>query len=77
MSAVLCSRVYHRSIRNAWYPAFYSESLEGFSAHMNEGAQRLIRLLAKAAAREQEIDIWRYLGSMTMDVVGISSFGWV
>ena len=69
------SRAYHRSIRNVWYPAFFSESLEGFSAHMNEGAERLIRRLAKAAAREQEIDIWIYLGRMTMDVVGVSSFG--
>lgn len=60
-----------------WQPAFFTQSLEGFSAHMNEGAERLIRRLAKVAAREQEIDIWRYLGSMTMDVVGVSSFGWV
>ena len=69
------SREYHRSIRNAWQPAFFSESLEGYSTLMNAGAERLLGRLGRAAAREQEVDVWRYLGQMTMDVVGTASFG--
>ena len=70
-----CSREFHRSIRNAWNPAFFSQSLEGYADLMNKGAEGLIRRLAKSAAKGEEIDIWRTLGDMTMAVVGSASFG--
>ena len=44
---------------------------------MNGGADRLIKRLGKAAAKKQEVNIWRMLGDLTMDVVGTASFGWV
>ncbi len=69
------SREFHRSIRNAWNPAFFSQSLEGYADLMNEGAEGLLRRLAKSAAKGEEIDIWRTLGDMTMAVVGSASFG--
>lgn len=69
------SRAYHRSIRNAWQPAFFSESLNGYANLMNSGADRLIKRLGKAAAKGQEVNIWRMLGDLTMDVVGTASFG--
>lgn len=69
------SREFHRSLRNAWQPAFVSDSLEGYSALMNAAMDRLIRRLARAAAQEKEVDVWRYLGQMTTDVVGTASFG--
>ena len=53
----------------------FSESLEGYSEVMNKGAERLLQRLARAAAKGQEIDVWRYLGGLTMDVVGTASFG--
>ena len=75
--AFCCSRDYHKSIRNAWNPAFFSQSLEGYASLMNSGAEGMLRRLGKAAARGQEIDIWRTLGDMTMAVVGSASFGYV
>ncbi|EIE20794.1 cytochrome P450 [Coccomyxa subellipsoidea C-169] len=68
-------RAYHRSLRNAWQPAFFSESLNGYANLMNSGADRLIKRLGKAAAKGQEVNIWRMLGDLTMDVVGTASFG--
>lgn len=44
---------------------------------MNGAADRLIKRLGKAAAKKQEVNIWRMLGDLTMDVVGTASFGWV
>jgi hypothetical protein len=55
----------------------FSESLEGYSTVMNAGAERLLARLGRAAAKGQEIDVWRYLGGLTMDVVGTASFGCV
>lgn len=75
IGVILCSRAYHRSLRNAWQPAFFSESLNGYANLMNAGADRLLRRLGKAAAKEQEVNIWRMLGDLTMDVVGTASFG--
>jgi cytochrome P450 len=74
---LLCSRAYHRSLRNTWQPAFFSESLEGYADLMNAGAERLLRRLGRAAAKQQEINVWRFLGDLTMDVVGTASFGYV
>ncbi|CAK0764599.1 hypothetical protein CVIRNUC_003174 [Coccomyxa viridis] len=68
-------REFHRSIRNAWNPAFFSQSLEGYASLMNSGADGLVRRLAQSAAKSEEIDIWRTLGDMTMAVVGSASFG--
>ena len=72
---MLHSREFHRSIRNAWNPAFFSQSLEGYASLMNSGADGLVRRLAQSAAKSEEIDIWRTLGDMTMAVVGSASFG--
>ena len=72
---MLRSREFHRSIRNAWNPAFFSQSLEGYASLMNSGADGLVRRLAQSAAKSEEIDIWRTLGDMTMAVVGSASFG--
>ena len=44
---------------------------------MNSGAEGMLRRVGKAAARGQELDIWRTLGDMTMAVVGSASFGYV
>ena len=77
MCVSCCSRDYHKSIRNAWNPAFFSQSLEGYASLMNSGAEGMLRRVGKAAARGQELDIWRTLGDMTMAVVGSASFGYV
>ena len=75
MCATQCSRAFHRSVRNAWQPAMFTESLEGYSEVMNRACDRLIRRLGKAAAKRQELDMFRVLGNLTMDVVGTASFG--
>lgn len=42
---------------------------------MAQSAARLRDLLAGAAASGAEVDMWRSLGQLTMDVVGTTVFG--
>jgi hypothetical protein len=44
---------------------------------MREGAKRLMSRLESAEKEGKEVNIWRLLGDMTMDVVGTTAFGWV
>jgi hypothetical protein len=44
---------------------------------MRDGADRLARRLEKAAEEGVEVNMWRLLGDLTMDVVGTTAFGWV
>lgn len=42
---------------------------------MAGSATRLAAQLAAAADSGQQVDIWRQLGHMTLDVVGTAAFG--
>ena len=42
---------------------------------MNDSAATLAQRLGRAAEGGQAIDIWRFLGDMTMEVVGTAAFG--
>eukprot|EP00884_Botryococcus_braunii_P016298 jgi/Botrbrau1/3351/Bobra.0048s0045.1 len=68
-------REYHRSLKNAWLPFFYSGSLDGYAAEMVACADVLVGRVAQAAAEKRTINIWRMMGDMTMDVVGTCAFG--
>ena len=50
-------------------------SLEIFAGLMNTSASKLNLRLGKAADSGETINVWRYLGDMTMDVVGAAAFG--
>ena len=50
-------------------------SLEAFAGLMNDSAATLAQRLGRAAEGAQTIDIWRFLGDMTMEVVGTAAFG--
>lgn len=53
------------------------EALDKSGPLMASSASRLCDRLAATADAGAEIDVWRALGSMTLDVVGTSAFGWV
>ena len=69
------SRDAHRALKGAWQPMFFSSSLDGFRPMMVEGADMLCARLEAAAAAGAEVDVWRLLGAMTMDVVQRAAFG--
>mmetsp|Transcript_11953 Transcript_11953/g.30216 ORF Transcript_11953/g.30216 Transcript_11953/m.30216 type:complete len:521 (+) Transcript_11953:2-1564(+) len=64
-----------KSVRAAWQPVFHSASLAEYAAPMRKGAERLMARLAEAEKEQTEVNIWRLLGDMTMDVVGTTAFG--
>ena len=64
-----------KTIRSAWQPVFHSGHLSSYAAPMQEGAQRLLKRLRRAEEEGAEVNVWRLLGDMTMDVVGTTAFG--
>ena len=72
---VSCSGEKWKHTRNAWQPFFSQGSIARSSGLMAESAGRLCRQLGRAAEEGREVDIWRELGRMTMDVVGTTAFG--
>eukprot|EP00193_Tetraselmis_chui_P017596 CAMPEP_0177795416 /NCGR_PEP_ID=MMETSP0491_2-20121128/26220_1 /TAXON_ID=63592 /ORGANISM="Tetraselmis chuii, Strain PLY429" /LENGTH=524 /DNA_ID=CAMNT_0019318243 /DNA_START=73 /DNA_END=1647 /DNA_ORIENTATION=+ len=62
-------------LRSAWQPIFHSNNLASYASHMRDGADRLARRLEKAAEEGVEVNMWRLLGDLTMDVVGTTAFG--
>ncbi|GLC67191.1 hypothetical protein PLESTF_000527500 [Pleodorina starrii] len=72
-------------IRSAWQPAFSAGSLSGYLPRMLGCADDLARRLeARAVEAEAEggsgkaggrVDMWRELGSMTLQVVGSTAYG--
>mmetsp|Transcript_13353 Transcript_13353/g.37834 ORF Transcript_13353/g.37834 Transcript_13353/m.37834 type:complete len:357 (-) Transcript_13353:1259-2329(-) len=64
-----------KSLRAAWQPVFHSSSLADYAGPMREGARRLLARLDQAEKLDKEVNIWRLLGDMTMDVVGTTAFG--
>ncbi|KAK9820578.1 hypothetical protein WJX72_011843 [[Myrmecia] bisecta] len=74
-SILTSSGLYHRSIRNAWQPMFFTGSLEAYVALMNSATDVLLHGLDAAAQQGRVVDIWRMFGEMTMHVVGTTAFG--
>ena len=70
-----CSGEKWKLTRNAWQPFFSHGSIARSSGLMAESAGRLCRQLGSAAEEGREVDLWRELGKMTMDVVGTTAFG--
>ncbi|GLC53338.1 hypothetical protein PLESTB_000733600 [Pleodorina starrii] len=76
---------YWRLVRSAWQPAFSAASLSGYLPRMVACAVQLTdRLETRAREAEVEggsgkaggrVDIWRELGSMTLQVVGSTAYG--
>lgn len=64
-----------RSVRAAWQPAFYSGSLQKYTALMNDKANRLCACLEEHAKRGDAAEVWRLFGAMTMEIVGTTAFG--
>lgn len=50
-------------------------SLQAYSALMNLAADSLIANIEVAVKESRVIDMYRLLGSMTLEVVGTSAFG--
>jgi cytochrome P450 len=66
-----------RTLRVAWQPTFTSSSLHGYVPVMGECAGQLVERLAALAKAEPggEVDIWRQLGDLTLNVVGGTAYG--
>lgn len=64
-----------RASRAAWQPFFSRQSLQGHAAFMARSAEALCGLLGSAAGSGQQLDIWKSLQSLTLDVVGNVAFG--
>ena len=50
-------------------------SLESYSALMNEATDVLLSKLATAAKENRVIDLYKFIGNMTLQVVGTTAFG--
>ena len=50
-------------------------SLEGFAELMSSSAAALTQRLGSVADKGEIIDIWHWVGDMTMDVIGTAAFG--
>lgn len=64
-----------RQLRTAWTPAFSPVALESYSSVMNEGAELLCERLSAAAASGEQIELFRELMAMTLEVVGQAAYG--
>lgn len=64
-----------RASRAAWQPFFSRPSMQVHSVRMAQSAGRLCELLEGAAASGAEVDMWRSMGQLTIDVVGSTVFG--
>lgn len=66
-----------RTLRVAWQPTFTSSSLHGYVPVMDECAGHLVERLQALASEEPggEVDIWRQLGDLTLNVVGGTAYG--
>lgn len=70
-----CSGEHWRASRAAWQPFFSRQSLQGHATFMVRSADALCALLGSAAGTAQQVDVWRSLQSLTLDVVGRTAFG--
>lgn len=74
---------YHRSLkRTGWLPAFRGASIAQSAACMDAGARELVARLGRVAdlgpeedSNKKEINLWRMMGEVTLDVVFRAAFG--
>ena len=71
---------YHRSLkRTGWLPAFRGASIAQSAACMDAGARELVARLGRIAdsgpEAKKEVNIWRMMGEVTLDVVFRAAFG--
>lgn len=66
---------YHRGLRSAWQPMFYSGSLEGFMSVFDSAALQLVENLDAVANTDTVVDIHSMIGDMTMCISSITVFG--
>lgn len=66
---------YWQSLRQAWQCMFHPDSLRGYIGFINHSADQFVESLAPMAKSGEDVEIWRLLGRLTMDVVGSSAFG--
>lgn len=65
----------HVSELSAPSQAWYRQNPQVHSVRMAQSAGRLCELLEGAAAPGAEVDMWRSMGQLTMNVVGSTVFG--
>mmetsp|Transcript_1357 Transcript_1357/g.4048 ORF Transcript_1357/g.4048 Transcript_1357/m.4048 type:complete len:577 (-) Transcript_1357:297-2027(-) len=66
---------YWQSMRQAWQAMFHPDSLRGYIGFINQSADHLVEALAPAAQSGSEVEVWRVMGQLTVEVVGSAAFG--
>eukprot|EP00164_Ancoracysta_twista_P000759 GFYU01000998.1.p1 GENE.GFYU01000998.1~~GFYU01000998.1.p1 ORF type:complete len:571 (-),score=144.86 GFYU01000998.1:61-1686(-) len=64
-----------KKIRRTCAPIFSTKNLRTFGPVMNDAATTLAERLDAASKSKEVINIWRYWGGMTLEVIGSTSFG--
>ena len=70
-----CRGSFWGSLRAAVQPMFHSTHLNAYSETINQAVDDLAVNLDKIAKAGEEVDIFRQLGRMTMQVIGAAAFG--
>ena len=68
-------RSFHRDVKSAFLPIFRAAYLDSYAPLMLDGADRLADRLVACARAGAEVDVWRLLGAMTLQVVLACGFG--
>ena len=66
---------YHRGLRAAWQPMFYTASLKGFLETFDDAALNLASRLEIAASEANSVDIHAMIGDMVMHLSSTTVFG--
>jgi cytochrome P450 len=56
-------------------PLFHTASLESYAPIINEAVTQLLGNLEHVAKQQEEVDLWRQFGRLTMQIIGRSAFG--
>ena len=70
-----CRGSFWGSLRAGVQPMFHSTHLNAYSETINQAVDDLAVNLDKIAEAGEEVDIFRQLGRMTMQVIGAAAFG--
>ena len=71
----MCSGSFWGSLRAGVQPMFHSQHLATYGQTINQAVDDFIVNLDKLAESGEQVDMFRQLGRMTMQVIGAAAFG--
>lgn len=66
---------YWQALRQVWQTMFHPDSLKGYIGFINHSVDQFVDVLAPMAKSGEDVEIWRLLGRLTLDIVGSAAFG--